>query len=230
MGYTAVPTVNTGDSWTARDCNVYFKDNFAAGIPDLMTTKGDLVAATGEDAADRLAVGTDGYYLTALSSASVGLGWCGFERLGADVGDMNLCNNTSICDPQYKQLTSYSENYDTGSNMASSTFTAQHAGYYVVTCNGVFDHSTSGFFDTGTTVNIAVYVNGAIYSVIGRATIQRGGNDFMCPLTMTDVIYLDQGDTLKYYVGWTDETIGYTAVLEFDDFNFDLCAHYVAGG
>jgi len=73
--YTPVPTVNTGDLWTAANHNTYIRDNFAAGVPDIFTTKGDLALASGADAAGRLGVGADYTVLGALASETLGLKW-----------------------------------------------------------------------------------------------------------------------------------------------------------
>lgn len=75
MAYTAVPTVATGDLWTAANHNAYIKDNFAAGVPDIFTTKGDLAVASGADAAGRLGVGSNGQLLTADSVEALGMKW-----------------------------------------------------------------------------------------------------------------------------------------------------------
>jgi len=63
MAYTAVPTVNTGDTWTAANHNTYIRDNFAAGVPDIFTTAGDIAYATAADVAARLAIGSAGQLL-----------------------------------------------------------------------------------------------------------------------------------------------------------------------
>ena len=48
----------------------------ASGIsPSLLDAKGDLIAATADDTAARLAVGTDGYVLTADTAEATGLKW-----------------------------------------------------------------------------------------------------------------------------------------------------------
>lgn len=48
----------------------------AGAIPDtLIDAKGDLIAGTADDTAARLAVGTDGYVLTADSGETTGLAW-----------------------------------------------------------------------------------------------------------------------------------------------------------
>ena len=56
MAYSAVPTITTGDVATASWGNTYIKDNFAAGVPDLFTTDGDVAVGTGANAAERVAL------------------------------------------------------------------------------------------------------------------------------------------------------------------------------
>lgn len=75
MAYNAVPTVTTGDLWTASNHNTYIRDNFAAGVPDIFTTKGDLAIASGANAAGRLGVGSNGKVLVASSAESLGIKW-----------------------------------------------------------------------------------------------------------------------------------------------------------
>ena len=76
MAYTAVPTKSPGDTWSASDHNTYVRDNFAAGVPDIFTTKGDIAAATAANAAARVGVAsTNGYVLLAASGESAGVKW-----------------------------------------------------------------------------------------------------------------------------------------------------------
>ena len=75
MVYTPVPSKATSDSWSADDNNTYIRDNFAAGVPDIFTTKGDLAVATGADAAARLALGTTGQNLVVDHSTTIGMKW-----------------------------------------------------------------------------------------------------------------------------------------------------------
>ncbi len=75
MAYTPVPTQNTGDTVTAANFNTWVKDNFAASAPDVFAAKGDLFIGTGADAGSVLAVGTNGYVLTADSTQATGVKW-----------------------------------------------------------------------------------------------------------------------------------------------------------
>lgn len=55
----------------------------ASGIPaTIFDAKGDLIAATGADAADRLAVGSNGQYLQADSTTATGLKWASISAGG----------------------------------------------------------------------------------------------------------------------------------------------------
>jgi hypothetical protein len=57
MAYSAVPTVTTGDSWSAANHNTYIRDNFAAGVPDIFTAAGDIAYGTAANVADVLPIG-----------------------------------------------------------------------------------------------------------------------------------------------------------------------------
>jgi hypothetical protein len=80
MAYTPVPTVATNDYWSAAQHNTYVRDNFAAGVPDIFTTKGDLAVATGADVAARLAVGGDGAPLVGDGAQTAGMRWANTNK------------------------------------------------------------------------------------------------------------------------------------------------------
>jgi hypothetical protein len=67
MAYNAVPTVATGDTWSAANHNTYIRDNFAAGVPDIFTAAGDIAYATAANAATPLAIGSSDQSLTVIS-------------------------------------------------------------------------------------------------------------------------------------------------------------------
>lgn len=72
MAYVPLSTVSDGNTITSAWGN-QVKDNFAAGVPDIFTTKGDLAAASANDTAGRLAVGSNYQVLEALSTATLGV-------------------------------------------------------------------------------------------------------------------------------------------------------------
>ena len=67
MAYNAVPTVATGDTWSAANHNTYIRDNFAASVPDIFTAAGDIAYATAANAAAPLAIGAPGKVLISSS-------------------------------------------------------------------------------------------------------------------------------------------------------------------
>lgn len=91
MAYTPVPTVATGDIWTAANHNTYIRDNFAAGVPGMFTSKGDIAVATASQTATRLAAGPDGAILTTDASQASGLLWLG--------GGLHLINEVVLASP-----------------------------------------------------------------------------------------------------------------------------------
>lgn len=60
MAYTAVPSVLTGDAWSASQHNTYVRDNFAAAWP--YTTAGDMSYATSASAIARIASTAGGVF------------------------------------------------------------------------------------------------------------------------------------------------------------------------
>jgi hypothetical protein len=59
--------------------------------PTIVDAKGDLITATAADTPARLAVGTNGYYLSADSTASTGLAWA-----SVSAGGMTLISTTTL--------------------------------------------------------------------------------------------------------------------------------------
>jgi hypothetical protein len=83
------------------------KTQIDAQIPDsLLTTKGDIIAATGASTPARLGIGTNGQVLKANSSASTGLEWG-----EAGGGSMTLLSTTSLTTGSTYSLTSISQDY-----------------------------------------------------------------------------------------------------------------------
>ena len=56
MAYTAVPTITTGDVATAAWGNTYIKNNFAAGVPDIITADSEVIIGTGANAVEVVAI------------------------------------------------------------------------------------------------------------------------------------------------------------------------------
>ena len=73
MAYTTIPAVQDQDDNTPAWWNAYLRDNLAAMMPDVATTKGDLFAATGADAGARVAAGSDTQIVEADSGEAAGV-------------------------------------------------------------------------------------------------------------------------------------------------------------
>jgi hypothetical protein len=72
----------------------------------IVDAKGDLIVATGADAVDRLAVGTDGYTLVADSVETTGLKW-----VAASSGGMTLLDTLTLSGASVTSAT-FSSNYE----------------------------------------------------------------------------------------------------------------------
>ena len=98
------------------------KTQIDAQIPDsLLTTKGDLIAATGASTPARLAIGTNNQVLTADSTASTGMKWAAVPAGGMTslaTGSLASTGNTTITSfsSSYKDLILEITNYVNTSN------------------------------------------------------------------------------------------------------------------
>ncbi len=143
MAYNVVPTLATGDPWTAANHNTYIRDNFLAGVPALAAAKSNLFVATAANAADVLAVGSDYKNLRAASAEVLGMKWS-LNAPGTQVGSntsQSLNDNTSTV------LTINTEYYDEGGYYPGSgdtiTVPTGMGGIYLITVLAYFDAGAS---------------------------------------------------------------------------------------
>lgn len=137
MAYNAVPTVATGDPWTAANHNTYIRDNFAAGVPDIFTTAGDLAYASGANAASRLGVGSNGQVLTVNS------GLPAWQSIVLKTGKAYRSTNQSLPNNTTTTIEFTTEEIDTGSFFSLGTsntrLTISEAGTYLTVGSVRFD-------------------------------------------------------------------------------------------
>jgi len=197
MSYNAINTKSDGDPVSANDWNAIV-GNFAAGVPDLMTTKGDIVAATGADAAARVGVGSNDSYLFADSGQDAGLVWSVPGRLSAYYTNGTNLDITENAWAKYPFT--FTERYDTSGafDTAEGTYTAPHAGYYLVTgLLRVYHIGASEQF----TAMLGVYKNGVLDVNLGTKFRITFYNTNPCYETVSGsaIIYAEKGDTLEFY-------------------------------
>ena len=175
MAYSALPAKVASDTLTLGNYNA-IKGNFEAGVPDIFTTKGDLAAATGANAAARVAVGTDDAFLVADSSQSAGIAW-------QNAPAARVYNDADI-DPatsSWVALTFNSETFDTNSMHSTSSNTGRltaptaGGGIYILGGNVRFD--TSGAASGEPVFGLAIRVNGATYIAQSFTALPRRSVD-----------------------------------------------------
>ena len=105
MTYNAVPTVATGDLWTASNHNTYVRDNFAASVPDIFTAKGQIAVASAADAASPLNAGSDYKILMALAAETLGLKFAGLATDLIKVSTNASSISTSTSSTSYVDIT-----------------------------------------------------------------------------------------------------------------------------
>lgn len=215
MAYTELAAQITGDNWTAKEMNTYVKDNFAAGVPDIFTTKGDIAAASAANAASRVAIGSDAAILMADSNQTAGVVW---SILGRYAGVGNAAVNSQAAQT-WTQTTQFTEVWDSASAGSSATFTAPHLGYYFVSGKLTFTGSASNL----ALLSVALYKNGVIYSIL-RSEFFDGIVDpdanWYYTIEGSDIVSLATGDTLKLYylTTWGGGTLNRSYVAVYNHF------------
>ena len=156
--------------------------------PTLIDAKGDLIVGSAADTAARLAVGTNNQILTADSAATNGVKWAtptstSFPAFSAykDNGNQSLGTAT------FTKLTFNTEDFDTGGNFASDTFTVGTAGYYQI--------SASSRINTNGTSILSLYKNGTAYHEVYEWTSSAQWNS----ASLSVLMYLSVNDTLEIY-------------------------------
>lgn len=210
MSYTPVKTVTDGESWTAKDMNRYIRDNFAAGVPDLMTMKGDLVAASGADAGVRVGVNAINFSrFVAASGEAGGVKWVppGAARLwvggdgvsGVITGFLDTsCFTTEIIDSDAASTRSTS-------GSVHWYFTVPTTGYYLIGTVLSLGYTNSLVLDSGVWgINDYCYVK--LFEAGGEKSVllhdyTQTGNEFRHSVDGMDIAYLTAGNTveLKHY-------------------------------
>ena len=143
MSYSTPGSESTGGIVTAAEWNVIVDDIIACAVA-LVTTKGDIVAATGSNALSRVAVGSNYATLTADSGASAGVSWTLPQVVRATRTSNQSVANTTDTAIQFNAADDFDTNalHDISTN--NTRLTASVAGYYHVIGEIKFATSTAG--------------------------------------------------------------------------------------
>lgn len=108
MGCTIVPSVITGQTYSAGNYNTYVKDNINSLL--VFTTAGDLVYASSSTTLARLGIGTEGYVLTVVSGLPV---WATSVPIGVVTSwaGSSVPTNWLDCDGSLKSKSTYAALY-----------------------------------------------------------------------------------------------------------------------
>ena len=159
MAYSALPTKNAGDTITLANYTA-IKDNFEAGVPDLYTTKGDIVSASAADTGARLAIGADDSTLVADASAGGNLAWQ-IQPAARVWNNGNIDPATS----SWVTLTFDSERFDTDTvhstvaNTSRLTIPTNGDGLYLI--GGQVNFDASGTTTGERAMGVRILLNGA---------------------------------------------------------------------
>jgi len=166
--------------------------------PTLLTTKGDIIVATGNATLVRQGVGANGTVLTADSTQADGVIWAtpatGTTFSGASV---NKAGTLSVPTSTYTAITCDQEQYDTDSYHSTSTNTSRitiptgKTGYYQINGQIVFNQSSGGG-----SRQLVIYKNGT--SFFASPDISAPSGQYP-GVALTTTAYLTAGDYVELY-------------------------------
>jgi hypothetical protein len=181
-------TSSTSTTTAAVPASVKSAYDLADGaIPkSLIDAAGDLIVGTAADTAGRLGIGTAGQVLK-VNSGATALEWGAGGGTTIDTFGVNKTSSQSITQSVATKITFNNEQWDTGNNFASDTFTATETGYW--------QFSTSlRMYQTGTLDQyIRVYKNGSWLYTLGAASVSAdnyNGGSFIVSLATNDTVEL----------------------------------------
>lgn len=197
MAYNTPPTKATGDTWTAAEHNTYIRDNMAAMAPDIFTTKGDIIAATGPDAGARVGAGSNGQRLVSDSAQAAGVKWAddyyilsmllyaGGGVLAAGIaGDVEAPMDGTI-----QRITVLP---DQSGTVLLDIYKAAYSAY--PPSSSICGANLPGVFGSGSTIS------GTVTKSAGSATITGSGTSFTTALAVGDVIDIPGGTATERFM------------------------------
>lgn len=144
MAFASLPAKIASDTFTLTNYNTV-RDNFELTAPGLVTTKGDIIAATAANATSRKAIGADGCVLVANSATATGLTWqiqptCRAYNDAAFDPDVNGWRTVTLNQERWDSDTMHS----TVANTSRLTIPTNGDGIYTIDAGVLFDTSGVG--------------------------------------------------------------------------------------
>lgn len=192
MAYVPLTTQSPGGAILASYAN-QIKDNFAAGVPDIFTTKGDLAIGNGNDAAARLGVGTNYQVLEALSSSARGVQYGdGVRSLVAKAGAQSIATATmtkitvsTVISDAFSMLDSLNNRITIPSGFPTRQ--------YVIFADGWFTgHATVNKYR-----HIEIQLNGSAYA---RQSLQQDDGTEATGLSVLAMVQLAAANYIEVFV------------------------------
>lgn len=186
-----VPTVTTGDLWTAANQNTYVRDNLAEGVPLMFQAAGDLAVGSGLQTAARLAKGSNLQVLEVSSAGAVA--WGGPVGCVVSYDDQSIAGDGN----NYDLSTVGSESYDshgfhTGSAKQIVIPAGFPTGWYHFNVICFWDsHGTAGTYRT-----IGLANNGNIQAI---STVPNPSGGPAVWMSLDYMLSLAAGDSLTVF-------------------------------
>lgn len=190
---TDVVEIYTGAAWVSLDDPNAIQNS-------IVDAKGDLITATAADTPARLAVGTNGQYLQADSTAATGLKWATVSTSPTFVGCSLQKATQSIATGTWTALSWNAEVYDSNgfhdntTNNSRVTIPTGYAGKYLITTTICYDQSGG----TGARY-IGVYKNGGSVSLTATGIPGNVAVTGTFSMTYTDIVNCSVADYLEIY-------------------------------
>lgn len=160
MTYQTVPTVVTGDMWTAAQNNTYIRDNFSALWP--YTAAGDMAYASSSSTLSKITVGSEGQILNVSSGVPVWTDqtqiFC-FLRRNANQSTSGLNTNINFDVEEF-------DNFGFFNPATPTIVTLPQAGLYKFDGYIRFSPSSTGFY-----VGSNIYINPTVYLMDNRQSV-----------------------------------------------------------
>lgn len=188
----------------------------ATGIPaTIIDAKGDLIAGTAADTAGRLAVGTNGYVLTADSAETTGIKWAApaspaFVGCVLSKADQNLSTATATTLSWNNEILDTDGFHDNVTNNSRITIPTGKDGKYLCSVLLNWEGNATGYRQ------INVFKNGALITtntqrmrLSGTGTIDQSYSIYNMVFTLAAADYIEiqglqnSGSTLAVYGGAT---------------------------